>query len=68
AISPATSEVGPLISVSLAPFLFPIVAPILWIITLGDLIYMGLDRILPRRKWPQELIDACDGVWDGRDD
>ncbi len=52
----------------LAPFLFPIVAPILWIITLGDLIYMGLDRILPRRKWPQELIDACDGVWDGRDD
>ncbi|WP_236186212.1 hypothetical protein [Pseudomonas protegens] len=52
----------------LAPFLFPVAAPVLWLITVGDLIYMGLDRILPRRKWPQELIDACDGEWDGRED
>ena len=50
----------------LAPFLFPVAAPVLWLITVGDLLYMGLDRILPRRKWPQELIDACDGIWDGR--
>ena len=51
----------------LAPLLFPIAAPILWLITLGDLIYMGLDRILPCKKWPQELIDACDGAWNGEE-
>ncbi|WP_322088403.1 hypothetical protein [Burkholderia sp. BCC1999] len=45
--------------------LFPVVAPFLWLIALGDIFYMWLDRILPRRKWPKELIDACDGVWDG---
>ncbi|WP_342702216.1 hypothetical protein OHZ10_09465 [Burkholderia arboris] len=49
----------------LAPVLFPVVAPFLWLIALGDIFYMWLDRILPRRKWPKELIDACDGVWDG---
>lgn len=51
----------------IAPFLFPLVAPTLWLITLGDLLYMALDRILPRKKWPQELIDACDGVWNGEE-
>ncbi|WP_175927504.1 hypothetical protein [Burkholderia cepacia] len=51
----------------LAPVLFPVVAPFLWLIALGDIFYMALDRILPRRKWPKELVDACDGVWDGRE-
>ncbi|NBA98347.1 hypothetical protein [Pseudomonas sp. R5(2019)] len=38
------------------------------LVMLGDIFYMWLNRILPRRKWPQALIDACDGVWDGKDD
>ena len=35
---------------------------------LGDLQYFALDRMLPKRKWPQALLDACDGVWDGSGD
>jgi hypothetical protein len=33
-----------------------------------DLAYLCLDRILPRRKWPKELREACDYVWDGSND
>ncbi|MDR3157729.1 MAG: hypothetical protein LBU11_01700 [Zoogloeaceae bacterium] len=29
-----------------------------------DLAYLCLDRILPRRKWPKELLEACDYVWE----
>ncbi|MDR1890045.1 MAG: hypothetical protein LBQ81_11830, partial [Zoogloeaceae bacterium] len=35
---------------------------------LAELIYMGLDRVLPRRRWPKELLEACDYVWDGSND
>ncbi|MDR3158859.1 MAG: hypothetical protein LBU11_07585 [Zoogloeaceae bacterium] len=33
-----------------------------------ELFYMGLDRILPRRKWPKELLEACNYIWDGSND
>ncbi|MDR2625234.1 MAG: hypothetical protein LBC37_02790 [Zoogloeaceae bacterium] len=33
-----------------------------------DLLYMALDRILPRRKWPKELLEACNYAWDGSKD
>ncbi|NBA98345.1 hypothetical protein [Pseudomonas sp. R5(2019)] len=50
------------------PFFLFIALPVAPLVMLGDIFYMWLDRILPRRKWPQALIDACDGVWDGKDD
>lgn len=49
------------------PFCIFIALPVAPLLMLGDISYMWLDRILPRRKWPQKLIDACDGVWDGRE-
>lgn len=49
------------------PFFLFIALPVAPLLMLGDISYMWLDRILPRRKWPQKLIDACDGVWDGRE-
>ncbi|MGV8403110.1 DUF6708 domain-containing protein [Pseudomonas aeruginosa] len=49
------------------PFFFFIALPSAPLIILGDIIYMWLDHVLPRRRWPQELIDACDGVWDGQE-
>ncbi|MDR2625789.1 MAG: hypothetical protein LBC37_05600 [Zoogloeaceae bacterium] len=33
-----------------------------------ELFYMALDRILPHRKWPKELLEACNYVWDGSND
>ena len=50
------------------PFFIFVALPITPVAIIGDLLYYALDTILPRRKWPQELIDACDGVWDGRKD
>lgn len=50
------------------PFFVFIALPVAPLLMLGDIFYMLLDSILPRRKWPKELIDACDGVWDGRED
>ncbi|WP_164462926.1 hypothetical protein [Burkholderia lata] len=50
------------------PFFLFVALPVAPLLMLGDILYMWLDRILPRRKWPQELIDACDGVWNGKDD
>lgn len=47
------------------PFFIFIALPVAPILMLGDISYMWLDRILP--QWPQELIDACDGEWDGRE-
>ncbi|MBH1656653.1 hypothetical protein I5U64_08955 [Stenotrophomonas maltophilia] len=49
------------------PFFLFVALPLAPVAIAGDLLYYVLDRILPRRKWPQELIDACDGVWDGRE-
>ncbi|NBA98346.1 hypothetical protein [Pseudomonas sp. R5(2019)] len=51
-----------------AILLAPVLVPLLTCVMLGDIFYLWLDRTLPRRKWPQALIDACDGVWDGKDD
>jgi hypothetical protein len=42
--------------------------PILALTLPTDLAYLCLDRILPRRKWPQELLEACNYVWDGAND
>ncbi|MBH1656652.1 hypothetical protein I5V54_04940 [Stenotrophomonas maltophilia] len=50
------------------PFFLFVALPLAPVAIAGDLLYYALDRILPRRKWPQELIDACDGIWDGRED
>ncbi|MDH0681236.1 DUF6708 domain-containing protein [Achromobacter animicus] len=49
------------------PFFIFIALPVAPMLMLGDISYMWLDRMLPRRQWPQELIDACDGEWDGRE-
>lgn len=49
------------------PFFLFVALPLAPVAIAGDLLYYALDCILPRRKWPQELIDACDGVWDGRE-
>lgn len=51
----------------IALILSPIFVPFLSCVLAGDITYMLFDRILPRRKWPQGLIDACDGIWDGRE-
>lgn len=51
----------------IALILSPIFVPFLSCVLAGHITYMLFDRILPRRKWPQELIDACDGIWDGRE-
>lgn len=51
-----------------ALILAPITVPFFTCMLLGDITYMLFDRILPRREWPRELIDACDNVWDGRND
>lgn len=50
------------------PFFLFLELPGTPLVILSDLIYMGLDRLLPRRKWPQELLEACDHVWDGSND
>jgi hypothetical protein len=50
------------------PFFVFFIVPCAILIIIGDLIYMAFDRILPKRKWPQELLDACDNVWDGSGD
>ncbi|WP_156811504.1 MULTISPECIES: hypothetical protein [unclassified Cupriavidus] len=50
------------------PFFVLVALPVAPLLMLGDVFYMGLERILPRRRWPKELIDACDGIWDGRED
>jgi len=47
------------------PFFIFIALPLAPVVIIGDLLYYGLDHILPRRKWPRELIDACEGIWDG---
>ncbi|WP_321859207.1 DUF6708 domain-containing protein [Paraburkholderia tropica] len=47
---------------------FPIVLPFGVILILSDLFYFALGRILPRRKWPQAMLDACNSVWDGSGD
>ncbi|MDR1463297.1 MAG: hypothetical protein LBI68_09230 [Azoarcus sp.] len=57
------------------PLFWPLSIPIhlialpfsaLWMAT--DLVYLCLDRLLPRRKWPKELLEACDHAWDGSND
>jgi hypothetical protein len=50
------------------PFFIFFIVPCSILIIIGDLLYMALDRILPKRKWSQELLDACDNVWDGSGD
>ncbi|WP_286897942.1 DUF6708 domain-containing protein [Achromobacter sp. UBA2119] len=50
------------------PFFLFVALPLAPVAIVGDLLYYALDRILPRRRWPQELVHACDNVWDGRDD
>ncbi len=50
------------------PFFLFVALPLAPVAIVGDLLYYALDRILPRRRWPQELVDACDNAWDGRDD
>lgn len=50
------------------PFFIFVALPLAPVAILGDLLYMALDRILPRRQWPPELLEACDHVWDGSDD
>ena len=52
----------------LAPLGLLLTIPISAVVIPGELLYMWLDRVLPRRKWPQEMIDACGGIWAGRDD
>jgi hypothetical protein len=47
------------------PFI-PIILAFDFIMFWTDLGYFIIDHILPRRKWPKELIEACDGVWDGK--
>jgi len=49
------------------PF-FILALPVCAIWMLTDLSYFCLDCILPRRKWPKELLEACDHVWDGSND
>lgn len=51
----------------IAIVLAPVLVPFLTCVLVGDITYMLLDRVLPRRQWPQALIDACDGVWDGKE-
>lgn len=51
-----------------APLGFLLALPVCAVIIPGELLYMWLGRVLPRRKWPQEMIDACGGIWDGSDD
>lgn len=50
------------------PFFLFVALPLAPVAIIGDLFYYALDRVLPRRKWPQGLIDACEGAWDGRGD
>ncbi len=50
------------------PFFLFVALPLAPVAIIGDLLYYALDRVLPRRKWPQGLIEACDNVWDGRGD
>ena len=50
------------------PFFLFVALPLAPVAIIGDLFYFALDRVLPRRKWPQGLIEACDGAWDGRED
>jgi hypothetical protein len=50
------------------PFFLFLELPGIPLVILGDLIYLGLDCILPRRKWPKGLLEACDYVWDGSND
>jgi hypothetical protein len=50
------------------PFFFFFIVPCSILAIIGDLLYTAFDRILPKRKWPQELLDACDNVWDGSGD
>jgi hypothetical protein len=47
------------------PFHLFVVIPFCFFAIPTDLIYMWLDKVLPRRKWPKELLEACDHVWDG---
>jgi hypothetical protein len=50
------------------PLYFFVVLPI-WISAWpAELLFMLLDRLLPYRKWPRELVRACDGIWDGTKD
>ncbi|CAA9200867.1 hypothetical protein [Flavobacterium collinsii] len=49
------------------PFFIFIALPLAPVVIIGDLLYYALDHILPRRSWPKELIDACEGVWDGNE-
>ncbi len=49
------------------PFFIFLALPLAPLIMIGDILYMWFDRILPRRKWPQELVNACDGIWDGKE-
>ena len=49
------------------PFFIFVALPFSVLLVLGDLLYMALDRVLPRRKWPREMLEACGGVWDGRE-
>ncbi|WP_373980192.1 hypothetical protein LN047_22140 [Achromobacter sp. JD417] len=50
------------------PFFLFVALPLAPVAIIGDLLYYALDRVLPRRKWPQGLIEACEGAWDGRGD
>ncbi|PJI54607.1 hypothetical protein CTI14_13410, partial [Methylobacterium radiotolerans] len=44
------------------PFFLFVALPLAPVAIIGDLLYYALDRVLPRRKWPQGLIEACDSV------
>jgi hypothetical protein len=59
---------GPRRWLLLTLLVFVISVPISVLAILTDLVYLCLDRILPRRKWPKELLEACDHVWDGSND
>jgi hypothetical protein len=48
--------------------LFLVVLPFNLVGKLAELVYLALDYILPRRKWPKGLLEACDYVWDGSND
>ena len=51
-----------------APLGLLLAVPVCSVIIPGELLYMWLGRVLPRRNWPQEMVDACGGIWDGSDD
>ena len=50
------------------PFFLLVAIPFSILLIIGDVTYMWLGRFLPRQAWPAELIEACEGTWDGTSD